>query len=182
MQSYLYMGVCFYAFLAYDDYNFLWILSSAYHVIFSWQSLVFFWLLPDDYVICLGCKSPDTILSKENRLFFLRCEKVGSKFSWPFSWFPFLVHFMGFWTIWFYENFVLVLIILDVVSAWFIFALWIFLFWFLFSWSFCVQCGSGRSVAPIKAGFVARVGRRNTGTWSSAWPHIQCFKPHESHI
>ncbi|RVW56498.1 Eukaryotic translation initiation factor 2 subunit beta [Vitis vinifera] len=54
----------------------------------------------DEYVICLGCKSPDTILSKENRLFFLRCE----------------------------------------------------------------QCGSGRSVAPIKAGFVARVGRRNTGT------------------
>ncbi|KAF3503415.1 hypothetical protein F2Q69_00044397 [Brassica cretica] len=28
-----------------------------------------------EYVICLGCKSPDTILSKENRLFFLRCEK-----------------------------------------------------------------------------------------------------------
>ncbi|GLT35498.1 hypothetical protein SLA2020_099460 [Shorea laevis] len=53
-----------------------------------------------DYVICPGCKSPDTILMKENRLFFLRCEK----------------------------------------------------------------CGSGRSVAPIKAGFVARVGRRNTGT------------------
>ncbi|KAH1263060.1 Eukaryotic translation initiation factor 2 subunit beta [Glycine max] len=54
----------------------------------------------NEYVICLGCKSPDTILTKENRLFFLRCEK----------------------------------------------------------------CGSGRSVAPIKAGFVARVGRRNTGT------------------
>ncbi|XP_033138618.1 eukaryotic translation initiation factor 2 subunit beta isoform X1 [Brassica rapa] len=31
-----------------------------------------------EYVICLGCKSPDTILSKENRLFFLRCEKVYS--------------------------------------------------------------------------------------------------------
>lgn len=30
----------------------------------------------DEYVICIGCKSPDTILSKENRLFFLRCEKV----------------------------------------------------------------------------------------------------------
>ncbi|KAI8524579.1 hypothetical protein RHMOL_Rhmol13G0160200 [Rhododendron molle] len=29
----------------------------------------------DEYVICNGCKSPDTILSKENRLFFLRCEK-----------------------------------------------------------------------------------------------------------
>lgn len=54
----------------------------------------------NEYVICLGCKSPDTILSKENRLFFLRCEK----------------------------------------------------------------CGSGRSVAQIKAGFVARVGRRNAGT------------------
>ncbi|XP_058214785.1 eukaryotic translation initiation factor 2 subunit beta-like isoform X1 [Rhododendron vialii] len=54
----------------------------------------------NEYVICNGCKSPDTILSKENRLFFLRCE----------------------------------------------------------------QCGSGRSVAPIKAGFVARVGRRKAGT------------------
>ncbi|XP_078149623.1 eukaryotic translation initiation factor 2 subunit beta-like isoform X2 [Carex rostrata] len=49
-----------------------------------------------EYVICNGCKSPDTILSKENRLFFLRCE----------------------------------------------------------------QCGSSRTVVPIKAGFVARVGRR----------------------
>ncbi|KAF3655367.1 Eukaryotic translation initiation factor 2 subunit beta [Capsicum chinense] len=54
----------------------------------------------NEYVICNGCKSPDTILTKENRLFFLRCEK----------------------------------------------------------------CGSGRSVAPIKAGFVARVGRRKAGT------------------
>nr|XP_010921183.1 eukaryotic translation initiation factor 2 subunit beta [Elaeis guineensis] len=54
----------------------------------------------NEYVICNGCKSPDTILSKENRLFFLRCE----------------------------------------------------------------QCGSARSVAPIKAGFVARVGRRKAGT------------------
>ncbi|KAF7120830.1 hypothetical protein RHSIM_Rhsim13G0058600 [Rhododendron simsii] len=26
------------------------------------------------------------------------------------------------------------------------------------------KCGSGRSVAPLKAGFVARVGRRKTGT------------------
>ncbi|KMZ65006.1 Eukaryotic translation initiation factor 2 subunit beta [Zostera marina] len=54
----------------------------------------------NEYVICNGCKSPDTILIKENRLFFLRCE----------------------------------------------------------------QCGSSRSVAPIKAGFVARVGRRKPGT------------------
>jgi hypothetical protein len=28
---------------------------------------------------------------------------------------------------------------------------------------YCLQCGSGRSVAPIKAGFVARVGRRTAG-------------------
>lgn len=54
----------------------------------------------NEYVMCSGCKSPDTILSKENRLFFLRCE----------------------------------------------------------------QCGSVRSVAPIKAGFVARVGRRKATT------------------
>ncbi|KAM0044640.1 putative translation initiation factor IF2/IF5 [Helianthus debilis subsp. tardiflorus] len=54
----------------------------------------------NEYVICNGCKSPDTLLIKENRLFFLRCEK----------------------------------------------------------------CGSGRSVAQIKAGFVARVGRRKAGT------------------
>lgn len=53
----------------------------------------------NEYVICNGCKSADTILSKENRLFFLRCE----------------------------------------------------------------QCGSSRSVAPIKAGFIARVGRRKVG-------------------
>ncbi|WVZ67090.1 hypothetical protein U9M48_016226 [Paspalum notatum var. saurae] len=30
----------------------------------------------NEYVICNGCKSPDTILSKENRLFFLRCEQL----------------------------------------------------------------------------------------------------------
>ncbi|VVA96870.1 unnamed protein product [Arabis nemorensis] len=34
--------------------------------------------LSAEYVICLGCKSPDTILSKENRLIFVRCEKCGS--------------------------------------------------------------------------------------------------------
>ncbi|GBG73600.1 hypothetical protein CBR_g16943 [Chara braunii] len=46
-----------------------------------------------EYVMCVGCKSSDDILSKENRMFFLRCQ----------------------------------------------------------------QCGSARSVAPIKAGFVARI-------------------------
>uniref|UniRef100_A0A1J3JWB1 Eukaryotic translation initiation factor 2 subunit beta n=1 Tax=Noccaea caerulescens TaxID=107243 RepID=A0A1J3JWB1_NOCCA len=52
----------------------------------------------NSYVICPGCKSPDTILSKENRLSFLRCEK----------------------------------------------------------------CGAGRSVTEVKAGFIARVGKRKT--------------------
>ncbi|CAL8998800.1 unnamed protein product [Prunus brigantina] len=56
--------------------------------------------ITDQYVQCNGCKSPDTILSKENRLFRLRCEK----------------------------------------------------------------CGADRTVNPIKTGFVARVGRRNTVT------------------
>ncbi|XP_021752190.1 eukaryotic translation initiation factor 2 subunit beta-like isoform X2 [Chenopodium quinoa] len=32
----------------------------------------------NEYVICMGCKSSDTILCKENRLFFLRCEQCGS--------------------------------------------------------------------------------------------------------
>ncbi|KAJ8433852.1 hypothetical protein Cgig2_032063 [Carnegiea gigantea] len=30
----------------------------------------------NEYVICNGCKSSDTILSRENSLFFLRCEQV----------------------------------------------------------------------------------------------------------
>ncbi|MCL7049362.1 hypothetical protein MKW94_027452 [Papaver nudicaule] len=51
----------------------------------------------NEYVMCQGCKGADTVLFKENRLIFLRCE----------------------------------------------------------------DCGSTRSVAPVKAGFVPRVGRRN---------------------
>ncbi|KAL9232765.1 hypothetical protein vseg_007835 [Gypsophila vaccaria] len=31
-----------------------------------------------DYVLCPGCKSPNTILNKENRLMFFRCEACGS--------------------------------------------------------------------------------------------------------
>ncbi|KAG7624454.1 putative translation initiation factor IF2/IF5 [Arabidopsis thaliana] len=31
-----------------------------------------------DYVMCIPCKSTEAILSKENRLFFLRCGKCGS--------------------------------------------------------------------------------------------------------
>ncbi|KAK9768544.1 translation initiation factor eIF-2 beta subunit [Basidiobolus ranarum] len=31
-----------------------------------------------EYVTCKTCKSPDTVLSKENRLFFLQCEACGS--------------------------------------------------------------------------------------------------------
>ncbi|KAF2596030.1 hypothetical protein F2Q68_00007614 [Brassica cretica] len=78
-----------------------------------------------EYVICLGCKSPDTILSKENRLFFLRCEKSAV-------------------TICSYDQ----------LSA--------FLFGIILMNGTCFCSGSGRSVAQIKAGFVARVGRRKT--------------------
>lgn len=31
-----------------------------------------------EYVTCKTCRSPDTIMSKENRLFFLKCESCGS--------------------------------------------------------------------------------------------------------
>ncbi|PON32113.1 Translation initiation factor 2, beta subunit [Parasponia andersonii] len=35
----------------------------------------------NEYVICNTCKSPDTILTKENLLVFLRCEQCGSEQS-----------------------------------------------------------------------------------------------------
>ncbi|KAM7267244.1 hypothetical protein ACFE04_009410 [Oxalis oulophora] len=72
----------------------------------------------DEYVICLGCKSPDTILSKEDRLFFLRCEK----------------------------------------------------------------CNSARAVAPIKAGFVALVGRRNKTTLTARRRYGTGIRAHLSQI
>ncbi len=31
-----------------------------------------------EYVTCKTCRSPDTVMSKENRLFFLKCESCGS--------------------------------------------------------------------------------------------------------
>jgi len=31
-----------------------------------------------DYVTCRTCKSPDTLLKKENRLYFLQCKSCGS--------------------------------------------------------------------------------------------------------
>ncbi|CDO77748.1 hypothetical protein BN946_scf184993.g11 [Trametes cinnabarina] len=34
-----------------------------------------------EYVTCKTCKSPDTILSKENRIFFMSCESCGSRRS-----------------------------------------------------------------------------------------------------
>ncbi|KAJ6383289.1 hypothetical protein OIU78_026719 [Salix suchowensis] len=84
----------------------------------------------NEYVICLGCKSPDTILSKENRLFFLRCEKIFQPLRQMF-----VVHLRSLWG----RSGPCVCLKME-------------------------SCGSGRSVAPIKAGFVARVGRRNAGT------------------
>ena len=60
----------------------------------------------------------------------------------------------------------------DVFYSGYYFLNTILLFSFL-AYSFDIlflQCGSNRSVAPIKAGFVARVGRRNAGTWSGLLP------------
>lgn len=34
-----------------------------------------------EYVTCKTCKSPDTLLSKENRIFFMSCESCGSRRS-----------------------------------------------------------------------------------------------------
>ncbi|KAL1221847.1 Eukaryotic translation initiation factor 2 subunit beta [Cardamine amara subsp. amara] len=40
-----------------------------------------------EYVVCLICKSTDTILPKENRVFVLRCEKCGSRReAWQIPW------------------------------------------------------------------------------------------------
>ncbi|WRX25147.1 Translation initiation factor IF2/IF5 domain - like 2 [Theobroma cacao] len=117
----------------------------------------------NEYVICLGCKSPDTILSKENRLFFLRCEKVTKFTFFSNSLHLSMLNMLDSPYIHSDDNesnkseivslvnekmkvlktpCLLELLVLDVAFI----------------------CGSGRSVAPIKAGFVARVGRRNTGT------------------
>jgi len=43
--------------------------------------------------MCNGCKSPDTILTKENRLFFLRCEQVCNFASGSFM-FPLKTHYL----------------------------------------------------------------------------------------
>ncbi|PPD86563.1 hypothetical protein GOBAR_DD16517 [Gossypium barbadense] len=108
----------------------------------------------NEYVICLGCKSPDTILSKENRLFFLRCEK----------------RLMMIKNCLHCQTFSLMRLKLTnlrpKVSGQVIcdgggHACWAWTNRFL---PMLKHCGSGRSVAPIKAGFVARVGRRNAGT------------------
>lgn len=34
-----------------------------------------------EYVTCKTCKSPDTLLTKENRIFFISCESCGSRRS-----------------------------------------------------------------------------------------------------
>lgn len=61
-------------------------------------------LIADEYVICNGCRTPDTILSKENRLFFLRCEQASSHFNLSTllikSWKPFKISLLRvFWTL-----------------------------------------------------------------------------------
>lgn len=45
--------------------------------------LTYYSLFPPtvEYVTCKTCKSPDTLLTKENRIFFMACESCGSRRS-----------------------------------------------------------------------------------------------------
>lgn len=45
------------------------------------RSLVLFLFFVVEYVTCKTCKSPDTLLTKENRIFFMSCESCGSRRS-----------------------------------------------------------------------------------------------------
>ena len=40
-----------------------------------------FWVDIVEYVTCKTCKSPDTLLTKENRIYFMACESCGSRQS-----------------------------------------------------------------------------------------------------
>ena len=39
------------------------------------------WVDAVEYVTCKTCKSPDTLLTKENRIYFMACESCGSRQS-----------------------------------------------------------------------------------------------------
>ncbi|VEN59434.1 unnamed protein product [Callosobruchus maculatus] len=41
----------------------------------------YFYRYIKEYVTCHTCRSPDTILQKDTRLFFLQCETCGSRCS-----------------------------------------------------------------------------------------------------
>jgi translation initiation factor 2 subunit 2 len=45
------------------------------------QGLTILCQRPVEYVTCKTCKSPDTLLTKENRIFFMSCESCGSRRS-----------------------------------------------------------------------------------------------------
>ena len=75
-----------------------------------------------EYVVCKTCKSPDTLLNKENRLYFITCESCGSRE--------------------FDRVTILRSIAMSVLTR---------------VGPFCL---AGRSVAAIKTGFQAQVGRR----------------------
>jgi translation initiation factor 2 subunit 2 len=74
-----------------------------------------------EYVVCKTCKSPDTLLNKENRLYFITCESCGSRES---------TH----------AHLLLSLASSPLIDTFHLFP--------------------GRSVAAIKTGFQAQVGRR----------------------
>ena len=48
--------------------------GSIFHLMDLWLDIV-------EYVTCKTCKSPDTLLTKENRIYFMACESCGSRQS-----------------------------------------------------------------------------------------------------
>lgn len=54
---------------------------ACVHFLNCFPPLILYSLLPVEYVTCKTCKSPDTLLTKENRIFFMSCESCGSRRS-----------------------------------------------------------------------------------------------------
>lgn len=55
--------------------------TFAFNIIFSGLTVYIHLSLIVEYLTCKTCRSPDTLLSKENRIFFMSCESCGSRRS-----------------------------------------------------------------------------------------------------
>ena len=54
---------------------------SSHRCVLCLNDRYFVCILTEEYVTCHTCRSPDTILQKETRLFFIQCETCGSRRS-----------------------------------------------------------------------------------------------------